>query len=159
MLDAATMNYYKNLPRKPIGAAVIFFDMNDRLLIVKPSYKSGWLLVGGSVDADESPLHAAIREVKEELGLSIESLDFVCLHFMKNHETAGESIHIVFNGGQLTDEQIGQIQLPADELVEYRFVTVEEVIKLLRPGLAVKIEACLAAIESGCPIYLEHENG
>ncbi len=52
----ANSNYYKRLPRKRMGAGVLFFDRAGNLLIVKPRYKAGWTIPGGVVEAGESPL-------------------------------------------------------------------------------------------------------
>jgi 8-oxo-dGTP diphosphatase len=46
---------------------VLFRDAAGRVLLVKPTYKNGWEIPGGYVDAGESPRAAAAREVKEEL--------------------------------------------------------------------------------------------
>jgi 8-oxo-dGTP diphosphatase len=69
---ATTVNdYTTTLPRKRMGAGVLFGDGAGRVLLVEPAYKDYWEIPGGCVDADESPYQAAIREAKEELGLSI----------------------------------------------------------------------------------------
>jgi 8-oxo-dGTP pyrophosphatase MutT (NUDIX family) len=57
------------LPRKRMASTVLLFDESDRVLVVEPTYVDFMELPGGSVDLDESPRQAAIREVKEELGL------------------------------------------------------------------------------------------
>lgn len=54
-----------------MGAAVLFTDPAGRVLLVEPTYKDYWEVPGGAVDADESPYDAAMRELKEELGLSV----------------------------------------------------------------------------------------
>lgn len=54
-----------------MGAAVLFTDDAGRALLVEPVYKSYWEIVGGCVDANESPRQAAIRETKEEIGKTV----------------------------------------------------------------------------------------
>src|SRR3989338_6212612 len=63
--------YFDGLPKKHMATGAIMFDRKNRLLIVKPTYKDGWTIPGGVVDADESPRTACIREVKEEVSLDI----------------------------------------------------------------------------------------
>jgi 8-oxo-dGTP diphosphatase len=57
------------LPRKRMASTVLLFDDLDRVLVVEPTYVDVMELPGGAVDLDESPRQAAIREVKDELGL------------------------------------------------------------------------------------------
>lgn len=64
-------DYLASLARKRMAAAVLFTDPRGRLLLVEPTYKDYWEVPGGAVDADESPYDAAVREVKEELGLPV----------------------------------------------------------------------------------------
>jgi 8-oxo-dGTP diphosphatase len=40
-------------------------------LLVEPVYKDYWEIVGGCVEANESPRPGAAREVKEELGQTV----------------------------------------------------------------------------------------
>ncbi|MHB1163149.1 MAG: hypothetical protein ACYCZZ_01290 [Minisyncoccota bacterium] len=42
--------YAKMLPKKQVGTAVLFFNAKGELLIVKPDYKEGWLVPGGSCE-------------------------------------------------------------------------------------------------------------
>ena len=60
------------LPAIPASAGALIFDRNGRLLIMKPTYKSGWTIPGGVMEADgESPWEACQREVREECGLHV----------------------------------------------------------------------------------------
>lgn len=72
-------NYYKNLPKKRMGAGALFFNENNEMLVVKPTYKDHWSIPGGVVEENESPRIACIREVKEEIGLEIRELKFLCV--------------------------------------------------------------------------------
>ena len=54
-----------------VAAGALIFDEQGRILLVKPGYKDGWEIPGGYVEPGESPRDACIREIQEELGLSI----------------------------------------------------------------------------------------
>ena len=60
-------------PELPVSAGAILLDEQGRLLILKPTYKSGWTIPGGVMEADgESPWDACRREVLEETGLEVD---------------------------------------------------------------------------------------
>ncbi|MFD8566782.1 NUDIX domain-containing protein [Streptomyces sp. NPDC059639] len=50
--------------RKRVAARILFFDGQDRILLVDPLYKEPWEIPGGAVETDESPKAGARREVK-----------------------------------------------------------------------------------------------
>jgi len=45
-------------------------EQGGRVVVVRHSYKSGWMLPGGAVKRGEPPADAVIRELKEEIGLT-----------------------------------------------------------------------------------------
>lgn len=57
-----------------VGAAVLIFDSDGRILIARHTYRGGppWGLPGGWVHRGEDPARAAVREVREETALEIE---------------------------------------------------------------------------------------
>ena len=147
--------YQKTLPRKTVGTAVILFNNTGELLIVKPNYKDGWLVPGGSNDEGESPLQCAIRETKEEIGLDIPEMRLVGVLHSAKREFYSDSLKFIFFGGTLTDDQISQIQLQKKELEEYTFKTPAEAIPLLSSSLKNSVPACLQAIKEGTVAYLD----
>ena len=61
------MNDWPQVPRIPASAGALIRDPDGRLLILKPTYKKGWTIPGGQIDADgESPWEACRRETLEE---------------------------------------------------------------------------------------------
>ena len=84
-----TRAWQKTLPTKTMSSLCLFFDPAGRLLIVKPTYKPGWSMVGGIVDDQESPLAAMIRETKEEIGLGLtpDRFSFLLLKY-KNRQSS-----------------------------------------------------------------------
>jgi 8-oxo-dGTP pyrophosphatase MutT (NUDIX family) len=60
------------LKRKTVGARALLIR-DDMVLLVKHSYIKGWHTAGGGVDAGESGMQALIRELREEVGVTLES--------------------------------------------------------------------------------------
>ncbi|HET9091993.1 MAG TPA: NUDIX domain-containing protein [Acidimicrobiales bacterium] len=54
------------------AVAVLPFDEEGRVLLVRQSDDGLWATIGGSVEPDESPHEAAVRETAEETGLVVE---------------------------------------------------------------------------------------
>src|ERR1035437_5888396 len=103
--------YAAKLPKKQVGTAVLFFNTKGELLILKPDYKDGWLVPGGSTDDNESPLHCAIRETREEIGLAITELQLVGIYYESKKGVFTDSLKFIFSGGVIADDQIMQIKL------------------------------------------------
>jgi ADP-ribose pyrophosphatase YjhB (NUDIX family) len=148
-------DYYNSLAKKPMGSEVIFFNENEEILIVKPNYKEGWVMPGGTVEAGESPKDCAVREVKEELGLDIENLQLLCIDY--GQTTEGDYLKFVFFGGILSSEQIGEIVLQEKELTEMAFVAPNKLDGLFSTRKNKRLPFCLEALEKNIVIYLEHE--
>ncbi len=60
------------------GVMVVAYDEQGRVLLVRHSYGSPmWSIPGGGMDRGEDPAHAAVREIREELGCGLS--DLVCI--------------------------------------------------------------------------------
>ena len=123
--------YYGNLPKKHIGALVLIFNKNQQLLIVKPTYKEGWSIPGGGVDDNESPKTAAVREIKEELGLNLKSIILIGVGYTPVQGIKPETLQFIFNGGELSADEINKISLNKSEHSEFCFVEIPEASNLL----------------------------
>lgn len=61
---------------------------DDKILLIENTYCVGWTLPGGGVKKNEALLQAAIREVKEEVGIkltTLKKLGTVKLDFERNN--------------------------------------------------------------------------
>lgn len=150
--------YHKMLPKKQVGTAVIFFNAKGELLTVKPDYKDGWLIPWGSSDDNESPLHCAIRETREEIGLTIEDLQLVGVYYAHRKGIYSDSLKFLFYGGVLTESQISQIKLQTEELGKYAFSLPGDAIPLLSSSLQKSVPICLEAIKNKTVAYIETKN-
>lgn len=158
MILSFPMNdYYKNLPRKWMGAGALFFNAEGKVLIVKPTYKKDfWEIPGGSVDENESPWVCCQREVREELGLDISAKKLLSVDYISNHDERGDRLMFIFDGGVLPPSEISRIVLQEKELCEYRFVDVAEAKELLGTKLKRRVPNSIQAQNEGTMIYLEN---
>ena len=158
-MDLAT--YDRSLARKRMAAGVLFFDAGGRVLLVDPVYKDPWEIPGGVVDADESPGQAAVREVREELGLALPlgrllAVDWVAPGPPRSDALASEGLMMVFDGGVLTADQVAAIELQREELRGWAFVPEEQLHRFLNDRLTRRVRASLRARRTGTAMYLEN---
>jgi len=144
----------KHQVSKDIVVTALITDKSDRVLLVKPEHKEGWIFPGGYVEIGESPSEACRREVMAELGVSIDgpsrllSVDY--------RGSSDEYIMFIFDGGVFTDEMIQSVKLPPG-LLEYRFVTPDEAVTMLRPKGARRLIPTLESRNKTGIAYLENQ--
>lgn len=142
--------------RRPrLVASALCVDEAGAILLVQPTYRAHWLMPGGRVEAGESPHAGCLREVQEELGLSLPCPRLLCVDYRAGGETQHEAIHFVFAGGILFPVQIDRITLPPDELRAFAFFPLAEAMSLLPPKGGLRLPHVIAAWERGQPAYLE----
>lgn len=147
--------FYSSLPKKRIGTGVLLFYKHE-LLIVQPTYNPGWILPGGTVEGEESPLEGLHREVHEELALTIETTHLLSVDYIHNHDIKGEYIQFLFAAKDLTEQQAQNIQIPPYELKDYRFVSVEKALDMLTPLVARRVLNSLKEKDEKGALYLEN---
>ena len=150
-------SFYQSLPTKRMASGALFFDQQNRILVVEPTYKSVWEIPGGTVEANESPRQAVEREVYEELSLQKEIRDLLCLDYVSETETNTESLQFIYWGGELTAEEISRIVLPADELKSFAFKTISELEPILLDRLYRRIQQVIKAQHALKFMYLEDQ--
>lgn len=60
-------------PNYTVGSVVLLRDASDRLLLVNQSGLSGWALPGGHLKRRESPEAGAVRELREETAIHLDT--------------------------------------------------------------------------------------
>lgn len=149
------MDYTAGLARKRMGAAVLFTDTANRVLLVEPTYKDYWEIPGGAVEAHESPYEAAVRELKEELDLSVSPGRLLVVDWVPPRPGRTEGVMFVYDGGQLSPAQATEINLPADELKGWAWCTPAEVRQRMTQLLSHRVNAAVQARTDGGTAYLE----
>jgi 8-oxo-dGTP diphosphatase len=138
-----------------VAAGALFFDDQGNVLIVKPSYKDGWEIPGGYVEPGESPRAACIREVKEEIGLTVSPGAHLVVDWAPA-ATEGDKLLFVFDGGALSDGDLKNIRFADGELTHWRFVAATDLDELMPARLVRRIRAAVHAKATGIPAYIEN---
>ncbi|MGV4924961.1 NUDIX domain-containing protein [Streptomyces sp. BHT-5-2] len=139
-----------------LAAGVLLFDDQGRVLLVDPTYKPGWEFPGGIVEPGEPPARAGVREVAEELGIQLPCTPRLLVLDWEAPKPPGfGGLRLLFDGGTLTEDRIGDLLLPGSELRAWRFVTESEAESMLPPVRWNRLRWALRARERGCPLHLE----
>lgn len=138
-----------------VAAGALFFDDQDNVLLVKPTYKDGWDIPGGYVEPGETPVESCQREIKEELGLEMQVRGLLVVDWAPS-EGEGDKVLFVFDGGMITRGTENQLSLPRDELMTFAFQPPEAFDDLMPARLARRLRAAISARERGAVEYLEH---
>jgi 8-oxo-dGTP diphosphatase len=142
------------LPAIPVSAGALIFDRTGRLLILKPTYKSGWTIPGGVMEADgESPWEACQREVLEETGIEVSRGRLAAMDFRRPRPGRPGGIRFLFDCGQVGDAVLAGLKLQPEEISESRLVPLPDALALLRGPIRRRVQA---ATEGHGLIYLEN---
>ena len=126
----------------------VFIVHNNKVLLRMHDKHKIWLSVGGHIELDEDPIQAALREVKEEVGLDInisESLKIpgdenytglINPKFLGMHNVNENHKHIVFVYFATTDTDKIADSISEHERSETCWCNKEEIEKMdLRPNI------------------------
>lgn len=142
-------------PRKRVSADVLLRDQHGRILLVDPGYKPEWDMPGGMAEANEPPNRAVERELKEELNLDIQVGRLLCVDWVSPHGPWDDLLAFIFDGGQVSDEQIAGLELHDEELNAFEFCSYEQAAKRLRPYVWRRVAVALEALNGGEAQYLQ----
>jgi ADP-ribose pyrophosphatase YjhB (NUDIX family) len=147
-LDYAT--YIAGLPRVLAGAAVLFRDSEERILLVEPNYRDGWALPGGTVESDtgESPRQGARRETLEEIGLDVTPGRLLAVDWVPGTGRP-PLVAYLYDGGVLAPEQITAIRLQEEELLSWRLVARDDLDAYLLGSLGRRVRSALGVLDRG----------
>ena len=153
MVDGAADPQRWGIPRIPASAGALIRDRRGRLLILKPTYKKGWTIPGGQIEADgESPWEACRRETLEECGLEVTHGTLVCVDFLRPKTDRPGGVRFLFDCGTFSDEQLTALRVQGGEIERHRFVDDAEAEELLRGPIRRRV---LASGGTDRCVYLE----
>jgi ADP-ribose pyrophosphatase YjhB (NUDIX family) len=145
-----------DLPAIPVSAGALVFDGAGRLLILKPTYKTGWTIPGGVMEADgETPWEACRREVREECGIDLRAGRLACMDFRRPRPGRRGGIRYLFDCGVVSEEVLAGVVVQPEEVSEYRLASLGDALGLLRKPIRRRVRAATAGVgylENGRPV-------
>jgi 8-oxo-dGTP pyrophosphatase MutT (NUDIX family) len=121
----------KDLLFVPSVTAVIF-DAAGRMLLMKHSNAGEWVAPGGSIEPDESPVDAVVREAWEETGLWVEPVRLlgVCggADFVVEY-ASGDRVQYVMSVFECGVRETGWLP-DATETLALRYVSADDLARL-----------------------------
>jgi len=141
------------LPRIPASAGALLRDDGGRILVLKPTYKSGWTIPGGQIEEDgESPWEGCRREVAEETGLAVVTGRLVCVDFLHPRPGRPGGVRFLFDCGLPKAARRDALVLQDSEIEDARWVTPPEADHLLSGPVGRRVARGLASVGT---VYLE----
>ncbi len=103
---------------KTAGVFVFFFNHQGHLLICKRRDKDLWNLPGGRVEDGESPWDAALREVREEIGVTAQLERLVGVYYKPvQDEVVFQFLGTLVEGAPTTSDEVAEVcYVPVDAL-------------------------------------------
>ena len=111
----------------------------DEVIVIRNSYRSWYALPAGGIKRSETPLQAAVRELREEVGVEVSPED---LRFVADFPTTFEFKRDVCSFFELELAQEPPLRLDGREVVWADFVSVTEARALrMAPPVRAYLEA------------------
>nr|WP_221380183.1 NUDIX hydrolase [Actinoplanes polyasparticus] len=129
------------LPTIPASAGALVRARNDRLLILKPTYKGGWTIPGGIVEIGESPWDACRRETREECGIDVTTGRLKCVDFRRPRHDRPGGMRFLFDCGVFDDDVLDTVVLQPVEIAESRILPIDAALPLLSGPVRRRVRA------------------
>ena len=125
------------LPTKRVISQGLLRDEQGRVLLCELTYKQEWDLPGGVVEMGEAPAHGLVRELREELGITVEVHGLITVNWLPAWREWDDACIFLFDLGIVDSTMTASMELQATEIKSVQWCDVE----------AVRANAALAAIE------------
>ena len=151
--------YAETVLKATCFACVYFTDEDDQPLQLHSVYSPAhpWQFVGGTMDPGERPFGTAVRECREETGLTVPGPPrlLATVYGLPGAQWPYSTLGLVFDGGRLTAQQIRSIALDPREHDEARVLPLAEWEALMPPRDFARLSAVAEARRSGVAAYFD----
>ncbi|AIF39968.1 hypothetical protein HX89_02090 [Dermacoccus nishinomiyaensis] len=154
-VSKAAVYLNRKLPRTRTITQGLVRDAEGRVMLCQLSYKKFWDLPGGVVDPHESPAHALVREIAEELGATATITGLRVVSWLPPWRGWDDAMLYLFDVE--LDRPAGEFALQRKEIAGIHFVGLDELDDRVAAYTAKVIRRAVTAIENGeSGVYLEN---
>ena len=147
--------FFANLPATRGAAGGLVRSETGDVLLVRRVYAPDqpWGIPGGIMEAEESPMTACAREIREELGVVPRVRALLVADWVPPRPPRTAAYQWLFR----VDVPHTDFRLPPDELSGWEWVPPTELPEYLTDGIARRMLAAVSVDDrGGGPVYLEH---
>ena len=115
-----TCSYVQYENPTPVVAAVVEYGENQVVLGHNKAWPKGWFgLITGFVEKYEDPAHTVVRELKEEIGLDGDIVDFIGHYTFRRMNQLIIAYHLQATGDIVLEDEIDEVKIVPFEKVRY----------------------------------------
>lgn len=140
------------LPTKRVISQGLLRDEQGRVLMCELTYKKEWDLPGGVVELGEPPALGLVRELEEELGITVEVQGLLTVNWLPAWRGWDDACIFLFDLGVIDSSSTEGMTLQATEIKSVNWCGPDEV---RTHGAAAAIELLEAVEAGGLPTYRE----
>lgn len=140
------MLVYWFVARPTTGGAYIGVWCGDRVLVIRNSYKHRWTLPAGGQKRNETMLETAVRELREEVAIEVQTDDLKHVGQIASREEYKDDVCDVF---EVEFDQVPKFVIDNTEVIEAKFMSLDQINESLqdfnciaRQYLAAKVAGC-----------------
>jgi nucleoside triphosphatase len=113
-----------------VGSGVVENSEGKILLAQSPKWHDKWTMPGGHIEFGETIEGAMIREIKEEVGLSVESQGIISFGELINSKDFYRPAHFVYFDVLCKVMENSEVKIDNDEIIGYKWVSPEEALTM-----------------------------
>lgn len=140
------------LPRKRAIAQGLLRDEQGRVLLCQLTYKSEWDLPGGVIEVGEAPAVGLVRELQEELGITVEVKGLITVNWLPAWHEWDDACIFLFDLGTADSSITDGMTLQPTEIKSVQWCDPDAV---LSHATGATIELLGAVDAGGIPPYRE----
>ncbi|EAQ00083.1 putative pyrophosphohydrolase [Janibacter sp. HTCC2649] len=144
------------LPRKRNIAQGLVRNEDGEILLCQLTYKSEWDLPGGVVDPKESPAACVVREITEELGVSLGIERLLAVNWLPPWRGWDDAVLFLYDLGVVPRSFTDDLTLLPREIKAVHWVAPAELGEHVAPYTARMVEQLLEGEHTAYTMYFEN---
>ena len=133
------------LPTKRVISQGLLRDEHGRVLLCQLTYKQEWDLPGGVIEVGEAPASGLVRELQEELGITVEVKELITVNWLPAWREWDDACIFLFDLGTVDSSIVEGMTLQPTEIKAVQWCD-EEAINRNATSAAIEL---LTAVGSG----------